>query len=52
MARPGVDVGEDAAKIVSAGSDRLEVQRPEMRRHGLVGARRPGKAHLWRRIRT
>ena len=35
MARNGVDVGEDAAKIVPAGSDRLIVQRRIMRRHRL-----------------
>ena len=34
----GVEVGGEAAKIVPAGSDTVEVQRRRMRRHGLLSA--------------
>ena len=50
-ARNGIDVGEDAAKIVPAGSDSLKVQRRRMHRRHYVGARRPCTALLGRRVR-
>ena len=48
----GVEVGEDAAKIVPAGSDRLKCRDAECADTAFVGARRPCKVLLWRRART
>jgi hypothetical protein len=53
-ARSGVGVGEDAAKIVFSGSDRLEdwkFRDSECADTAYVGARRPCTALLGHRVR-
>jgi hypothetical protein len=49
--RNGVDVGEVAAKIVPARSDRLKCRDADCADMAFVGARRPCKTLLWRPTR-